>query len=181
MGNGTLVLVSGPCGSGKTTVSRLLADGSESPSVHMHTDDFYDYIRKGYIPPWRDDSGDQNETVVKAICACAGEYVLGGYQVYVDGVIGPWFLGPWRELAEKGADLRYIVLRPDKRETMARAAGREQRAEFPLKPENVASMWDMFEDLGEYEPNAVNTGGQSPHETAGALRRALKGGLYRLL
>ncbi|MCI9224881.1 MAG: AAA family ATPase [Acutalibacter sp.] len=181
MGNGMLILISGPCGSGKTTVSRLLADSGKPPSVHMHTDDFYEYIRKGYIPPWREDSGDQNETVINAICACAREYVRGGYMVYVDGVIGPWFLAPWRALAKRGLDLRYIVLRPDKGETMARAAEREQRAEFPLQPENVAFMWDMFADLGEYERHAVNTAGQSPNETAALVSKALDAGLYRIL
>ena len=26
----------------------------------------------------------------------------GKYEVYVDGVIGPWYLGPWINIAEKG-------------------------------------------------------------------------------
>ena len=64
---------------------------------------------------------------------------------------------------------------------MARAAEREQRAEFPLQPENVAFMWDMFADLGEYERHAVNTAGQSPNETAALVSKALDAGLYRIL
>ena len=44
---GKIVLVSGPCGSGKTTVCRLLTQNSEAVgAVHMHTDDFYSYIKK---------------------------------------------------------------------------------------------------------------------------------------
>ena len=37
----------------------------------------------------------------------------GVYEVYVDGIIGPWFLKPWIQLARAGMDVRYIVLRPD--------------------------------------------------------------------
>lgn len=181
MDKGMIILMSGPCGSGKTTVSRLLADSAETLSVHMHTDDFYEYIRKGYIPPWQEESGDQNETVVNAAAACAGEYALGGYRVFVDGVIGPWFLGPWQRLARRGMDVRYIVLRPEEQAVLERAAAREQRTEFPLEPENVSAMWRMFADLGEYEPHALDNGGQTPGETAAALKVALAGGRYQLL
>ena len=69
---GKIVLISGPCGSGKTTVSRILAQTTDAAqAVHMHTDDFYSYIKKGYIEPWKDGSGDQNETVIGAAAACA--------------------------------------------------------------------------------------------------------------
>lgn len=180
MDKGMIILMSGPCGSGKTTVSRLLADSSDGPAVHMHTDDFYGYIRRGYIPPWQDGSGDQNETVVNAAAACAREYALGGYRVFVDGVVGPWFLGPWQSLAGDGMDLRYIVLRPEERSVLDRAAGREQRSEFPLKPENVSAMWQMFADLGRYEAHALDNTGQSPEETAANIRAALAGGRYKL-
>ena len=67
-----IVLMSGPCGTGKTTISRILAENSPAQqTVHMHTDDFYSYIRRGYIEPWRDGSGDQNDTVISAAAACA--------------------------------------------------------------------------------------------------------------
>ena len=43
-----LILMSGPCGCGKTTLSRLLAENPAAErTVHMHTDDFYHYIKKG--------------------------------------------------------------------------------------------------------------------------------------
>lgn len=176
-----IVLVSGPCGSGKTSISHILARESESPlSVHMHSDDFYQYIRKGYIPPWQDDSEDQNKTVIQAAAACAEQYASGGFEVYMDGVIGPWFLNAWKRLAEKGMDVRYVVLRPNCQTTAARAMARKQQEEFPLQEETIVKMWQLFSDLGEYEPHAIDTSGQRLEETAGQIAGRLKNGAYRL-
>lgn len=176
-----LILMSGPCGCGKTTLSRLLAENPAAErTVHMHTDDFYHYIKKGYIPPWETASKDQNEAVIRAASACAGQYALGGYEVYVDGVVGPWFLGSWRELARQGVDLRYIILRPSQETAVKRALEREQNQEFSLTEETVRAMWRDFAALGPYEAHAVNTEGQSPAESARALRSRLDQGGFRL-
>lgn len=174
---GKIVLVSGACGTGKSTVSHLLAENSPCGfSVHMHTDDFYQYIRKGYTDPWLDESGDQNETVIEAAAASAARFAAGGYEVYVDGVIGPWFLKPWLGLARTGIDVRYVVLRPDEQCTVRRAAEREQRAEFPLDSGAVQKMWRMFAGLGEYEANATDTSGQTAEESADFIQNRLEEG-----
>lgn len=68
-----LILMSGPCGGGKTTLSRLLAENPAAErTVHMHTDDFYHYIKKGYIPPWEPASKDQNEAVIQPLLPAPG-------------------------------------------------------------------------------------------------------------
>ena len=36
---------------------------------------------------------------------------LGGYDVIVDGIVGPWFLEPWRALVREDYEVHYIVLR----------------------------------------------------------------------
>ncbi|MBD5138089.1 MAG: AAA family ATPase [Ruminococcus sp.] len=176
-----IVIVSGACGTGKSTVSRLLAENSHCQyTVHMHTDDFYGYIRKGYIDPWKDESGDQNEVVINAVTACAKQFLAGDYEVYVDGVIGPWFLEQWLKLADEGYDIRYIVLRPDEESTVFRAANREQREEFPLDEEAVRKMWHMFAELGEYEANAVDTANQTVSESAALIQKLLSEGKFRI-
>lgn len=176
---GKIVLVSGACGTGKSTLSRLLAEKSAwAHTVHMHTDDFYQYIRKGYTAPWLDESGDQNETVIEAAAAVAARFAAGGYEVYVDGVIGPWFLKPWLNLVRTGLDVRYIVLRPDEPCTVRRAAEREQREEFPLDSGAVQKMWRMFANLDEYEANAIDTTGQTAEESAAFIQKQLREGLF---
>ena len=176
-----IVLVSGACGTGKTSLSRILAEQSEKVcAVHFHTDDFYAYIRKGYIEPWKDGSGDQNEIVMEAMAASAVRFAEGGYEVYMDGVIGPWFLEPWRKVAESGVDVRYIVLRPDEQTTVRRAAERAKQADVPLEETVVRSMWQMMASLGAYESHAVNTAGQTPEESAAHLKKRLTDGDFRL-
>lgn len=176
-----IILISGPAGAGKTSVSRIMAECAESEyTAHLHSDDFYRYIRKGYIDPWRNESGDQNETVVEAVAASAKRYTQGGYEVYVDGIIGPWFLGPWLRLSEEGLDVRYVVLRPNVRETVMRAMNREKRKEFPLTPEIVTALWNSFSDLGEYEAHAVDTGGQTVEESARYIQEKLRQNGFRI-
>lgn len=181
MAKGKIILVSGPCGSGKTTVSRILTQMTDAvQAVHMHTDDFYGYIRKGYIAPWLPESGDQNETVIAAMTACAEKYAEGGYEVYVDGVIGPWFIDPWKDAARHGLDLRYVILRPSRSETVRRGLEREARADFSLSEQVFADMWDMFAGLGAYEEYAVDTGKQTAEETAAYLKKRLQVGGFQL-
>ncbi len=48
----------------------------------------------------------------------------GGYDVIVDGIIGPWSLTPWTRLAQEGYEVHYIILRASREETMKRAVER---------------------------------------------------------
>lgn len=176
-----IVIVSGACGTGKSTVSKLLAEKSSCQfAVRIHTDDFYGYIKKGYIDPWNDEAGDQNEVVINSVTASVKEFLAGGYEVYVDGVIGPWFLAQWLKLADEGFDVRYVVLRPDEESTVFRAANRKQRTEFPLDEEAVRKMWRMFSELGEYEANVVDNSNQTVSESAETIQKLLENGRFRI-
>lgn len=47
--DGRMVVLTGPPGAGKSTVAAILAE-SYSPSVHLHADDFWHFLRRGAIP-----------------------------------------------------------------------------------------------------------------------------------
>ena len=56
------------------------------------TDNFYVAIRKGFVQPFPPDAAKQNEVVLGVIGEAMLGYAKGGYDVIVDGIVGPWSL-----------------------------------------------------------------------------------------
>jgi hypothetical protein len=158
-------------------VARLLAAGRDR-AVHLHTDDFYAWIVRGYVAPWLPAAQDQNIVVMEAIAGAAGRFAGGGYDVIVDGIVGPWFLDPWRALAAASRPVAYVVLRPDVAVAEHRAAN---RGDHPLDDLSVVPlMHAAFADLGPYESHAVDSSGATAAETAALVRGRLDAGDFDL-
>ena len=94
MKQGRIIVITGSPGTGKTTAASIVAkESGMDKSVHMHTDDFFHYLSKGAIPPHLPESNEQNLVVIEAFLEAAKRYARGGYDVIVDGIVGPWFFG----------------------------------------------------------------------------------------
>jgi hypothetical protein len=172
-------LVDGPPGAGKSTVAGIAAASARRPTVHLHTDSFYAWIRSGFVPPYVPQARAQNEVVTAVMTGAAYAYAEGGYDVIVDGIIGPWLL-PVFVAACQGArlGLRYVVLRPSLEVALARATG---RAGGQLTdPGPVTGLYRAFGDLGELERHVVDSSGQTPEQTAAELVAALDGDRFAL-
>lgn len=173
MAFGTVLIVSGAPGAGKSSVARSLATKSpRDQAVHLHTDDFYASIVKGFIEPWRAEAHAQNAAVMAALVASCARYAEGGFEVVVDGVVGPWFLEPWLELARSGVDVHYVVLRPNEATNIARGTARTAPGAM-TDASVISQMWQRFADLGAFEPHALDTTALTLDETAARVRLAV--------
>jgi len=178
---GRIVIVSGPPGAGKSSIARRLAAGSAEPrAVHLHTDDFYAYIKKGFVAPWRPESQSQNITVMNALAGAAATYAKDGYEVVADGIVGPWFFDPWRAAAAThDLDLRYILLMPDEATAVARGTARTEPGAM-TDAAVIRTMWGHFTTFASDPANVLDTTGQSVEETFAAVQDGLAAGRFRL-
>lgn len=178
--DGRLIIVTGPPGSGKSTIARSLARAWPAPAaLHIHSDDLWTYFVKGYIPPWTPPAADQNAVVMRAMAAQGAALAAGGYPVMFDGVVGTWFLDPYRDAAQAaGARLDYLVLRPDRETTIARGVARESH---PMRdPAVIGAMWDQFADMGALEPHVLDTTALSLGDSLAAALEGLQADRFRL-
>ena len=107
---GSLLLISGPPGAGKSTVAALLA-ASFDPSVLVRGDDFFGFLSTGSIDPWLPASAAQNKVVTEAAAAATSRFVTAGYDTVYDGVVGPWLIDWFLDVAQLQA-INYAVLLP---------------------------------------------------------------------
>lgn len=172
---GEILILTGPPGSGKTTTAQALAEESGSPKVHLHSDDFWHFIKNGAILPYLPEAHEQNAVVMDVLAGVAEGYAKGGYFVVVDGIIGPWFLQPFRRVA---APLHYVVLRPPLDVAILRC--QERGGDTLTDPEPITALHQQFSSLAQLEQHVLPTDGQTRHDTLKVVIKAIEGGQFRL-
>jgi cytidylate kinase len=172
---GEVLILTGPPGSGKTTTAQTLANSAGSPKVHLHSDHFWGFIKNGYIAPYLREAHEQNKVVIDVLAKAAERYAHGGYFVILDGVVGPWFLHPFKALT---VPLHYIVLRPALEAAVRRCI--ERGGDTLSDPEPVTALYKQFSALGELERHVIRTDGHTPDVTLSAVIAVVQSGAFRL-
>ena len=122
---GELIIVTGPPGAGKSTVSGLVAD-SFDPSVLISSDWFFSLWHRGAIDPWLPQALPQTIVAAVAAAAATGAFARAGCQVVYDGFIPPGDL-PGFAAAAGLSVLHYAVILPPVTTCTDRVASRAGR------------------------------------------------------
>jgi tRNA uridine 5-carbamoylmethylation protein Kti12 len=174
-----VLILTGPPGVGKTTAAGILV-AREEQAVHLEADAFFRFIGAGYVEPWKPESKEQNEVVMRIVAGAASGYAEAGYFTVVDEIVIPaWFLEPLRDaLNDAGHPVAYAVLRAPLSTCLERVQSRE--GEPPIDSGAIEQLWQSFADLGDLERHAIDVDGQGPEEAADLLSQKLADGLLTI-
>ncbi|MBN9787781.1 ATP-binding protein [Pseudonocardia sp. TMWB2A] len=172
---GEILILTGPPGSGKTTAATLLALMAGTPKVHLHADDFWHVIRNGAIAPYLDEAHVQNGIVMEIIAKAAAGYASGRYFVVVDGIIGPWFLKPFKGL---GCAVHYVILRPPLEQAIVRC--RDRGGEELSDPVVITNLYHQLFSPSTHDAHILECGDEAPDIVVQHIIAALESGAYLL-
>lgn len=162
-----IVILTGPPGAGKSTVSRLLAQKVERAIV-VPVDDVRDWVVQGIAHPtdWTDETERQFQLAEAVACATARIYDDAGFLVMLDHCRS---LERWDDMAAAhltGYAVHRIGLFPDLETNLARNATRGNKAFDTSALEGIIRYLHTVTPEPRAGWHLLDTSGQTPEQTA---------------
>jgi chloramphenicol 3-O-phosphotransferase len=165
-----IVIVSGPPGSGKSAVCESLCERYDR-TVHLYTDHLYEWIRMGFVSPWKPESARQNETIARAAARAATAYAQSLYAVFIDGVIGPHLLPLYlEELRPADVPVHFVRLMPTEETIVRRGLDREEAVRVPK--DLLRRGFETFEQWGDFAGVTIDNSTMTPDLGGDAVQEA---------
>jgi chloramphenicol 3-O-phosphotransferase len=168
---GSVLIVAGPVGAGKTTVCRELIASASGPTAYIEGDRFWTYIVK---PAAQQSPPERFRMIMRAMLAAARHYERDGYEAIVDFSIPPWYLDAVRALL-KGCDYSYVVLRPSEAICASRAAARTQGTILEYAPYH-----ELYRAFDDFERNTIANDDSDPALIAASIWEGFRAGAFRI-
>lgn len=103
------LVLTGPPGSGKTTVGRILA-GSADRGAFIDADDVRQLVVTGAAAPWEGPEGERQRELGARNCALLAESLAGtGFEVVTADVLTPRSLAIWRSALPEVLVVRFVL------------------------------------------------------------------------
>jgi chloramphenicol 3-O-phosphotransferase len=170
---GSILMLSGPVGAGKSAIAVALAALSRGPTVRIEGDDFWFFI----VRSGADHSRAKGfQMVMRAMTAAAAQYARDGYEVILDFSIPPWAVEKLKAFAARAeAPLHYVVVRPSLAVCEARAAA---RLEGTIT--NYGPYRDLFDDFDACPTDILSDDAADAATMAARIRAGVDAGAFRL-
>ncbi len=168
---GTITIISGPPGAGKTTVAKELVSLYKGALIYIERDDFWKFMVNDDGRPVHKNF----RATMAATLAASIAYAHHDYEVLLDFSIPPWFITKAIEQVKKrNISLNYVVLRPSMEICASRSASREIGK--ITYDERFLKFYESFGELQQYIVEENEAGATAIVER---IKRGLDVGLFR--
>ncbi len=166
---GSVILLSGPIGAGKTTVARELVAAWDGPLAFIEGDKFWSFIAKT-----EKSRVESFPVILRAMTLAALPFARGGFDALIDFSIPPGFLEYVRAVRKETA-FEYVILRPSESLCAARATSRTEGTIKDYTP--YREFYQMFAGAERY---TIDDDQADAKTLAARIGAGIKAGAFRV-
>ncbi len=166
-----ICLITGPAGSGKSSVSKALASKFERSAV-IEVDTLRHMIKGGYARPWphSEEVDLQVSLSVKNACDMANNLLEKGFSVFIDDVVGRKLLAQYSD-SFKDKNFKAFLLMPSLEALLARFDNRGDDKD--LRVRTIELHKNFSEKKNELNCQIINSSDQTLEETVDEIYKSI--------